>query len=79
MVNAGMSTGLQRRLLLLLLLPLFVLALLNAWFDYRSADSAALQQDSQLLSLVPLLADSIVARGDTAAAVPVLLTAPPVE
>lgn len=79
MVSSGMSTGLQRRLLLLLLLPLFVLALLNAWFDYRSADSAALQQDSQLLSLVPLLADSIVARGDSAVAVPVLLTAPPVD
>nr|WP_315463772.1 ATP-binding protein [uncultured Rhodoferax sp.] len=74
-----MSTGLQRRLLLLLLLPLFMLALLNAWFDYRSADSAALQQDSQLLSLVPLLADSIVARGDATAELPVLLTAPPVE
>ncbi len=79
MVSAGMSTGLQRRLLLLLLLPLFALALLNAWFDYRSADSAALQQDGQLLSLVPLLADSIVARGNTSAAAPVLLTAPPVE
>jgi two-component system sensor histidine kinase TctE len=79
MVNNGMSTGLQRRLLLLLLLPLLVLALLNAWFDYRSADSAALQQDGQLLSLVPLLADSIVARGDVAAVAPVLLTAPPVE
>ncbi len=79
MGSTGMSTGLQRRLLLLLLLPLFALALLNAWFDYRSADSAALQKDSQLLSLVPLLADSILARGDTTAAVPVLLTAPPVD
>ena len=50
--------GLQRRLLLLLLAPLFLLAGLNTWFDFRSADSAALQQDRQLLSLVPpLLAD----------------------
>lgn len=79
MVSNGMSTGLQRRLLLLLLIPLLVLALLNAWFDYRSADSAALQQDGQLLSLVPLLADSIVARGDVSGVAPVLLTAPPVE
>lgn len=79
MVSNGMSTGLQRRLLLLLLLPLLVLALLNAWFDYRTADSAALQQDGQLLSLVPLLADSIVARGDVSGVAPVLLTAPPVE
>lgn len=79
MVSNGMSTGLQRRLLLLLLFPLLVLALLNAWFDYRTADSAALQQDGQLLSLVPLLADSIVARGDVSGVAPVLLTAPPVE
>ncbi len=74
-----MISGLQRRLLLLLLLPLFLLAALNTWFDYRSADSAALQQDRQLLQLVPLLADSVVGRDASAAALPVLLTAPPVE
>ena len=78
-VGSGMFTGLQRRLLLLLLLPLVLLAMLNAWFDYRSADSAALQQDRQLLGLVPLLADSVVARGATPTAPLVLLTAPPVE
>ena len=39
-----MALGLQRRLLLLLL-PLFLLAGFNTWFDFRSADSAALQQD----------------------------------
>ena len=43
-----MSSGLRRRLLTLLLAPLFVLALVNAWFDYRQADSAAVQQDRQL-------------------------------
>ena len=52
--TAGMAAGLQRRLLALLLLPLLLLALLNTWFDFRSADNAALQQDRQLLSLVPL-------------------------
>ena len=73
-----MALGLQRRLLLLLLAPLFLLAGLNTWFDFRSADSAALQQDRQLLSLVPLLAGSVVARGATEADAPVLLMAPPV-
>ena len=75
----GMATGLQRRLLLLLLLPLFLLAVLNTWFDFRSADSAALQQDRQLLSLVPLLAGSVVARGSAAGDPPVMLMAPPVD
>ena len=65
MPTAAMSSGLQRRLLLLLLIPLFLLACVNTWFDYRSADNAALQQDRQLLKLVPLLADSVVAAGNT--------------
>ncbi|WP_296487019.1 hypothetical protein [Rhodoferax sp.] len=47
-----MSSGLQRRLLLLLLVPLSLLAGLNAWFDYRFADAAALQQDRHLLTRV---------------------------
>ncbi len=55
--------GLQQRLLLLLLVPLLLLAALNTWFDYRLADTTAIQQDRQLLTLVPLLADSIQARG----------------
>jgi two-component system sensor histidine kinase TctE len=57
-----MSTGLQRRLLLLLLAPLFLLAGLNTWFDYRLAGNASVQQDRMLLAMVPLLADSVVAR-----------------
>lgn len=77
--QSGMTSGLQRRLLLLLLVPLFLLAALNAWFDFRSAGSAALQQDRQLLSLVPLLADSVVARGAMEGDPPALLTAPPVD
>ena len=74
----AMRRGLQRRLLVLLLLPLVLLAASSAWLDYRSADSAALQQDAQLLRMVPLMADSIVVP-DHARAMPTLLLAPPVE
>jgi two-component system sensor histidine kinase TctE len=74
-----MTTGLQRRLLLLILVPLFLLALLNTWFDFRSADSATPQQDRKLLSMVPLLAGSILARGATEVDPPVLMLAPPME
>ena len=74
-----MASGLQRRLLLLLLVPLFLLASLNTWFDYSSADSAALQQDRQLLAIVPLMAGSVVARGATDSDPPVLLRAPGLE
>jgi len=75
---AVMGTGLRRRLLLLLLVPLLLLAGINTWFDYRQADNAALQQDRQLLGLMPLLADSVVAPGQTPVDAPVLLMAPPV-
>ena len=75
---AVMGTGLRRRLLLLLLIPLILLAGINTWFDYRQADNAALQQDRQLLGLVPLLADSVVAPGRTPLEPPLLLMAPPV-
>lgn len=75
----AMATGLQRRLLLLLLIPLFVLASLNTWLDLRSADSATLQQDRLLGSLVPVLADSVVAGGTTLSNMPLLLVAPVIE
>jgi two-component system, OmpR family, sensor histidine kinase TctE len=74
-----MTSGLQRRLLLLLLTPLLMLAVLNTWFDFRSADSAARQQDRQLLALAPLLADSIIAGDETLADPPLLLMAPPID
>ena len=77
--QVGMASGLQRRLLLLLLIPLAVLAVLNTWFDFRLADSASLQQDRQLLTMVPLLAGSVVAPGNTEGDPPVLLMAPPME
>ena len=68
-----MLSGLRRRLLVMLLAPLAGLAMLNAWFDYRSADNVALQQDKRLVSMVPLLADSIIGED---ANEPVLLMAP---
>ncbi len=73
------TAGLQRRLLVLLLLPLVLLALVNAWFDYRSADSSALQLDRELLRMVPLLADSVFMAEGPVAGRPVLLLAPVVE
>ena len=74
-----MATGLQRRLLLLLLVPLFIVASLNTWLDLRSADNATLQQDQLLGSLVPLLADSVLAGGTTLSNMPLLLLAPAIE
>ena len=56
-----------------------MLALLNAWFDYRAADNVALQQDQRLLALVPLLADSVVGGSLGASGAPLLLLAPAVQ
>jgi two-component system sensor histidine kinase TctE len=75
----GMTSGLRRRLMVLLFVPLLILALINAWFDYRSASNVAGQQDERLLALLPLLADSIIAEGQKAGDPPVLLLAPAVE
>ncbi|MBX3586316.1 MAG: sensor histidine kinase N-terminal domain-containing protein [Ramlibacter sp.] len=74
-----MTGGLQRRLLIMLITPLILLALLNAWFDYRSADNVAQQQDQRLLALLPLLADSVIADEVRRGEGPVLLLAPAVE
>jgi two-component system sensor histidine kinase TctE len=72
----GVTSGLRRRLLVMLIAPLVVLALVNAWIEYRSADNVATQQDQRLLSLVPLVADSVIGEsGDR----PLLMLAPPVE
>ena len=76
---APLFSGLQRRLLLLLMVPLCILASVNTWFDYRSARNAALEQDQQLLELLPLLADSVLATGTSPDDPPVMLTAPSVE
>lgn len=74
-----MSSGLQRRLTVLLISPLILLGLVNAWFDYSSADSVAQRQDQSLLALLPLLADSVVAEETSPGTGPVMLMAPAVE
>lgn len=56
----GVLWGLQRRLLLLLLLPLGMLGLLSGVLHYQSAGNIAQQQDQRLQKLIPLLADSVV-------------------
>ena len=53
------NAGLEQRLLLLLLTPLLAVLLLNTWVEYRLADTATIQQDRQLLTLVPLFADAV--------------------
>lgn len=75
----AMTGGLQRRLLVMLISPLILLALLNAWFDYRSADNVALQQDQRLVALVPLLADSVIGQAESAHGGLLMLMAPPIE
>lgn len=75
--------GLRRRLLAMLVLPLCLLALVNVAVDYRVAGGAALQQDSHLQRLAPLLADSLVGwnvrEAEAGLSDPVILMAPPVE
>ena len=75
----AMATGLKRRLLLLLFAPLFLVTGINTWFDLRSAENATLQQDRLLGTLVPLLADSVIAGGDSALRPPIVLMAPAVD
>ncbi len=79
MVPTAMKSGLQRRLLLLLLLPLGIFALVSVYFDYQTAGNVALQKDQQLRRLIPLLADSVLAPGSAQEGVPLLLLAPEVE
>ena len=79
MIPSALKSGLQRRLLLLLLLPLGVFALVSIYFDYQTAGNVALQKDQQLLRLIPLLADSVLAPGTAESTAPVLLLAPEIE
>ena len=74
-----MKSGLQQRLLLLLLAPLSIFVVVSVYFDYQAAGNAALQQDQQLRLLTPLLADSVVAPAGAPNESPVLLLAPSVE
>ncbi len=75
----AITSGLQRRLLLLLLLPLGFFALVSIYLDYRTAGSVAFQKDQQLLRLIPLMADSVLGPTDNKTATPVLLLAPSIE
>ena len=79
LVPAAMKSGLQRRLLLLLLLPLGVFALVSVYFDYQTAGNVAQQKDQHLRRLIPLLADSVLAPGPAQEGIPLLLLAPEVE
>jgi len=72
----GVTSGLRRRLLVMLIAPLILLAMVNAWLEYRSADNVAAQQDQRLLALVPLVADSVIGESGSR---PLLMLAPPVE
>lgn len=80
LVPPAMKSGLQRRLLLLLLVPLGIFALVSIYFDYQTAGNVALQKDQQLARLIPLLADSVVGPGITPGGrEPLLLLAPAVD
>ncbi len=93
-VSRGMIRGLQRRLLVMLLLTLSVIGTASVFVHFQNAGTVALQQDQRLLKLLPLLADSLVVtsitKGETAQAPAgvnetvdgpgmALLLAPPVE
>ena len=72
----GVTSGLRRHLLILLIAPLTVLAIVNAWIEFRSATNVAAQQDEHLLSLVPLMADSVIGQSGER---PLLMLAPPLQ
>ena len=79
MIPAALRSGLQRRLLLLLLLPLGLFALVSIYFDYQTAGNVALQKDQQIVRLIPLLADSVLAVDSKEDAALLLLLAPEIE
>ncbi|MFD0666794.1 sensor histidine kinase [Ramlibacter sp. MAHUQ-53] len=74
-----MLLGLRRRLLIMIIGPLLALALLNAWFEYESADNVAELQDQRMAELLPLLADSVIPSPSGGEHASVLLLVPAVE
>ncbi|MCD2511110.1 sensor histidine kinase [Comamonas endophytica] len=74
-----MTSNLRFRLLLLLVLPLSVLALMGAWFAYRSAEAAAGQHDQRLMRLLPALAEAVLAPSLSNQAPPLIMLPPTVE
>ena len=74
-----MTSNLRFRLLLLLVLPLSVLALMGAWFAYRSAEAAAGQHDQRLMQLLPSLAEAVMAEALTPHTPPLIMMPPGLE
>ncbi len=74
-----MLSGLRRRLLVMILSPLLLLASTSAWLEYRVAGGVTELQDQQLLALQPLLADSVIVGDPAASARTSLLLAPEVD
>ncbi len=74
-----MLSGLRRRLLVMILGPLLLLAITSAWLEYRAAGGVTELQDQQLLALQPLLADSVIAGEGGGSPGPSLLLAPEVD
>lgn len=70
---------LQRRLLLILIIPLCILGAISAWMDYRTATAEANEQEQQLQQHIPLLADSIIAISTQGNDPPILLLSHPVK
>ena len=74
-----MLSGLRRRLLVMILSPLLVLATTSAWLEYRVAGGVTELQDQQLLALQPLLADSVIVGDPAAHTITSMLLAPEVD
>ena len=74
-----MLLGLRRRLLVMILSPLLLLASTSAWLEYRMAGGVTELQDQQLLALQPLLADSVIVGDPVANTHTSLLLAPEVD
>ncbi len=75
----SLMAGLRTRLLVMLLVPLVLLVMLSAWFDYQTAGSAAIQLDQNMQRLAPVFSSSIVAEGASAEDPPIVLLNPGVE
>ncbi len=74
-----MLSGLRRRLLVMIIGPLLLLALTSAWLEYQAADGVTALQDRQLQALQPLLADSVIAGQAETGSTTQLMLAPEVE
>ncbi len=74
-----MLSGLRRRLLVMILSPLLLLATTSAWLEYRVAGGVTELQDQLLLALQPLLADSVIVGDPAANTHTSLLLAPEVD